>query len=262
MKKLLLFFSLIVLGVAVAAVPGSALAAAAISASEYKAGDSVTIEGSIAPGQDLFIAIAEQKVFAPKDTDGVHETKRLAKDGKKKGFNADTAIPPLYYMLTTAPDKFGKVTEKKFGGPSFFTQGGKRGLYKTNFFKLAGYGKLDNEAKSVLGPIKTKDQWNFYKWAHESSYGINTVVKERTNVGKVTIFARSVLADYNKSGNFWDKGTVISHDKQTGKFSATFKTFRHTPPDTKFDVYVNGDKAGSYNIAANGFWLNPSDWTI
>ena len=46
MKKLLLFFSLIVLGIAVAAVPGSALAAATISASEYKAGDSVTIADS------------------------------------------------------------------------------------------------------------------------------------------------------------------------------------------------------------------------
>ena len=113
MKKLLLFFSLIVLGIAVAVVPGSASAAVTLSASDYKAGDSVTIEGSIAPGQELFIAVAEQKMFAPKDTDGGHETKRLAKDGKKKGFNADTAIPPLYYMLSTAPDKFGKVTEKK-----------------------------------------------------------------------------------------------------------------------------------------------------
>ena len=256
MKKSLVFFSLIVLGIAVAAVPGSALAAATISASDYKAGESVTIEGSIAPGQELFIAVAEQKLFAPKDTDGVHETKRLAKDGKKKGFNADSAIPPLYYMLSTAPDTFGKVTEKKFGGPSFFTQGGKRGLYKTTYFKLAGFDKLDNQAKSVLGPIKTEDQWNFYKYAHESSFGINTVVKERTNVGKVTIFARSVLTDFNKSGNFWDKGTVITHDKQTGKFTATFKTFRHTPPDTKFDVYVNGEKAGNYNVVADGFWLS------
>ena len=109
-------------------------------------------------------------------------------------------------MLTNVPDKFGKVTEKKFGGPSFFTQGGKRGLYKTTFFKLAAYDKLDKEVKSVLGPIQTQEQWNLYKWAHQSSYGINTIVKERTNVGKVTIFARSVLADHNQSGNYWDKG--------------------------------------------------------
>ncbi len=256
MKKLLVFCSLMILGLAVAAAPGSALAAATLSGSDFKAGDSVTIEGSIAPGQDLFIAVAEQKEFAPQDTDGVNETKGFAKDSKKNGFNLDTAIPPLYYMLTSAPDKFGKVSEKKFGGPSFFTQGGKRGLYKTTFFKLAAYDKLDNEVKSVLGPLKTQEQWNLYKWAHESSYGINTIVKERTNVGKVTIFARSVLADYTKSDNFWDKGTVIALDKKTGKFSATFKTFRNTPPDTKFDVYVNGDKTGNYNVSANGFWLS------
>jgi uncharacterized membrane protein YfcA len=256
MKKLFVFCSLMILGIAMTAVPGSALAAATLSGSEYKAGDSVTIEGNIAPGQDLFIAISQQGTFAPKETEGVNETKRFAKDSKKKGFNLDTAIRPLYYMLTNAPDQFGKVTEKKFGGPSFFTQGGKRGLYKTKYFKLAAYDKLDNEVKSVLGPIKTQDQWSLYKYAHESSYGINTIVKERTNVGKVTIFARSVLADYDQSKNFWDKGTAISLDKKTGKFTATFKTFRHTPPDTKFDVYVNGSKAGDYKVAANGFWLS------
>ena len=115
MKKLL-FFSLIFLGIAVAAaVPGSAFAAATISAGDYKAGDTVTIEGTIAPGQDLFIAVAEQKMFAPKDTDGVHETKRLAKDGKNKEFNPDTAIPPLYYMLTTVPDRIAHERRMKDG---------------------------------------------------------------------------------------------------------------------------------------------------
>lgn len=256
MKKLFVFCSVMVLGIAAAAAPASSLAAATLSAGDYKAGASVTIEGSIAPGQDLFIAIAEQKEFAPQDTDGVNETKRFAKESQNKGFNLDTAIPPLYYMLTSAPDKFGKVSEKKFGGPSFFTQGGKRGLYKTTYFKLAPYDKLDSQVKAVLGPLKTQDQWSLFKWAHESSYGINTIVKERTNVGKVTIFARSVLTDYSKSGNYWDKGTVISLDKKTGKFTATFKTFRNTPPDTKFDVYVNGEKAGNYTVSAKGFWLS------
>ncbi len=255
-KKLPLLGLMLVALAAVLTVPTGTLAAATISAGDYKAGDTVTIEGTITPGQDLYIAIAEQKMFAPKDTDGVNETKTFKKDAKKKNFSLDAAIPPLYYMLTTTPDKFGKVTEKKFGGPSFFTQGGKRGLYSTTFFKLAGYDKLDDATKSVLGPIKTVDQWNFFKYAHESSFGIETVVKEKTKVGKVTIFARSVLADYNQSTNYWDKGTTISLDKKTGKFTASFKSFRHTPPDTKFDVYVNGEKAGDYNVSKNGFWLS------
>ncbi len=55
---------------------------AVISATEYKAGDTVTIEGTIDPGQDLFIAVSSQKTFAPKDTKGIHETKRLNKDAK------------------------------------------------------------------------------------------------------------------------------------------------------------------------------------
>ena len=229
---------------------------AAISSSEYNAGDVVTIEGTIDSGKDLFIAISSQKTFAPKDTKGVHETKRFKKDSKKKGFTKETSIPDLYYMLTTNPEKFGKITKKKFGGPSFFTQKGKRGLYETTMFKLLKFDALDAEAKASLATIKTEQEWNFYKYAHESSYGINTVVKESTNVGKVTIFARSVLGNYNTSKNYWDKGTSISLDKTTGKFKASFKSFRHTPPDSKFDVYVNGNKSGSYNVKANGFWLN------
>ena len=230
--------------------------AATISATEYKAGDMVTIEGTINPGQDLFIAISSQKTFAPKDTKGVHEVKTFKKDAKKIGFTEDTSIPALYYMLTTNPEKFGEITKKKFGGPSFFTQKGKRGLYETTWFKLSTFDALDAEAKASLATIKTEQEWNFYKYAHESSYGINTIVKESTNVGKVTIFARSVLGDYTTSKNYWDKGTSIALDKTTGKFKATFKSFRHTPPDTKFDVYVNGEKTGSYNVNANGFWLN------
>ena len=229
--------------------------AATISATDYKAGDTVTIEGTIDPGQDLFIAVSSQKTFAPKDTKGVHETKRLNEDAKEKGFAKETSIPDLYYMLTSNPEKFGKITKKKFGGPSFFTQKGKRGLYETTMFKLSKFDAIDPVAKSSLATIKTEQEWNFFKYAHESSYGINTIVKERTNVGKVTIFARSVLGDYNTSKNYWDKGTSIALDKTTGKFKASFKSFRHTPPDSKFDVYINGEKTGSYNVKAHGFWL-------
>jgi len=236
--------------------PGVCSTDATISATDYKAGDTVTIEGTIDPGQDLFIAVSSKKTFAPKDTKGVHETKTFKKDSKKIGFTEDTSIPPLYYMLTTNPEKFGKITKKKFGGPSFFTQKGKRGLYETTMFTLSNFDALDAEAKASLATIKTEQEWNFYKYAHESSYGINTIVKESTNVGKVTIFARSVLGDYNTSKNYWDKGTSIALDKTTGKFKASFKSFRHTPPDTKFDVYINGEKAGSYNVKAKGFWLN------
>jgi len=257
MKKSLLFTVLLSI-VLILATAGAGICgpSATISSSEYKAGDTVTIEGAIEPGQDLYIAISSQKTFAPKDTKGVHEIKRFKKDEKKKGFTKDSSIPALYYMLTTKPEYFGKVGKKKFGGPSFFTQKGKRGLYETTMFKLAKFDTLNEQAKTSLATIKTSEDWNFFKYAHQSNYGINTIVKERTNVGKVTIFARSVLGDYNTTKNYWDKGTSIDLDKTTGKFKASFKSFRHTPPDTKFDVYVNGEKSSSYNVKKNGFWLS------
>lgn len=243
--NVLVFLTVLFLGV-----PSNTLAAASISTSEVKAGYPITIEGTIEPGQDLYIAVASQTTFAPKDTEGVHEIKRLKKEAKKWGFKENTQIPFLYYILTNDPEKFGKKADKRFGGPSFL-----KGIYKTTMFKLFPFDKLGTQAKSMLGPIKTQDQWNFFKFAHQSVYGINTITKERTQKGKVVIFARSVLSDYAKSGDYWDKGTSIELDKKTGKFKATFKTYRDTPPDSKFNVYVNGSEIGTYTVLGNGFWL-------
>lgn len=255
MKKfyfpLILFF--LIFGLAM---PGLCASSATVSASEYKAGDSVTIEGTIDPGKDLYLVVSQKEMFAPQDTDGTHEKKRLAKDAEKGNFSLDTQIPPLYYVLTTNPDAFGAQGKKKFGGPSVLLGKG-QGLYSTTMFYLKKkFSDVDPEAASMLGPIKTENQWNFLRYANESSYGINTIVKEGNNVGKVTIFSRTVISDYAKSGNYWDKGTSINLDKATGKFTATFKTYRHTPPNTQFEVYVNGADSGSFTVMKKGFWLS------
>ena len=239
---------------------GQGFCEAKISASTYKAGDTVTIEGTIAPDQELYIAIAQQKMFKGNITEfagqksvGNYEKKKLPKKGKKAGFTMDTEIPPLYYMLTTNRDAFGKDSKKKFGGPSFLKGMLGGGLYNTTMFKLKK--SIDEVgAKDMLGPIKTAEQWKMFKWAHEKKYGINTIVKEGNKKGKVVIFSRSVIGDAS-SGNYWDKGTSIKLDKKTGKFTASFKSFRHTAPNTAFDVYINGTKSGSYTIEKNGFWL-------
>jgi uncharacterized membrane protein YfcA len=255
MKKfyfpLILFF--LIFGLAM---PGLCASSATVSASEYKAGDSVTIEGTIDPGKDLYLVVSQKEMFAPQDTDGTHEKKRLAKDAEKGNFSLDAQIPPLYYVLTTNPDAFGAKGKKKFGGPSVLLGKG-QGLYSTTMFYLKKkFSDVDPEAASMLGPIKTENQWNFLRYANESSYGINTIVKEGNNVGKVTIFSRTVISDYAKSGNYWDKGTSINLDKATGKFTATFKTYRHTPPNTQFEVYVNGADSGSFTVMKKGFWLS------
>jgi len=231
----------------------SSFAENTISASEYKAGDTVTIKGAIQPGEELYIAIAQKDEFASKDTTGINEVKKLKKNAKKAGFTMNTPIPPLFYMLTSNRAAFGEDAKKKFGGPSFlFKKGG--GLYTTSMFKLKkDFAQVDDIAKGMLGPIKTAEQWNMLKWGHENKYGINTVVKEGNKKGKVVIFARSVIGE---TDNYWDKGTTVKLDKATGEFTASFASFRHTAPGTEFDVYVNGDKSGSYAILKNGFWLN------
>jgi hypothetical protein len=84
-KKVSFVLTLLIVGIALmAAVPNSALAAAKISATEYKVGDTVTIEGSIEPGKDLYVTVVSHTTFAPKDTDGVHEVARLKKEAQKK----------------------------------------------------------------------------------------------------------------------------------------------------------------------------------
>ncbi|GEM_PF-92014 len=231
-----------------------------ISADKYKAGDVVSFEGTIEPGQDLYITLAQHDMFKGKLSEfagqksvGNYEKKKLPKKGKKAGFTMDTEIPPLFYVLTTNREAFGKDSKKKFGGPSFLKGMLGGGLYNTTMFKLnKSFDKV--AAKEMLGPIKTAEQWNMFRFAHENKYGINTIVKEGNKKGKVVIFARSVIGDAS-SGNYWDKGTAIKLDKKTGKFTASFKSFRDTAPNTKFDVYVNGKMSGSYTIEKNGFWL-------
>ena len=131
MKKCLIPVVLVSFGFAfLFASAGVCSTTAAISAPQYKAGDTVTIEGTIDPGKDLYIAVSSQNTFAPEDTKGVHETKHLNAAAKKNGFTRETSIPDLYYMLTSNPEEFGTITKKKYGGPSFFTEKGKRGLYE------------------------------------------------------------------------------------------------------------------------------------
>ena len=224
---------------------------AQLDSTNLDVGDRVTVSGSIEPGQDLYVSIASQNMFAPQDAKGVNEVKSFKRAVEDHPFNMDTTVPHLFYILTNNPQEFGSISKKRFGGPSFAN-----GIYSTTMFNLMDWSKLSSDAKSVLGPITSQPEWDFFRFNHENSYGINTVTKERTQIGKVTIFARSVLTDYEKSGNYWDEGTVVELDKETGDFTASFNSFRHSPPDTKFDVYVNGKEIGSYTLAGKGFWLD------
>jgi len=127
-------------------------------------------------------------------------------------------------------------------------------------FELKKWEDISDLNKLSTGPIKTEEQWNFIRYAHEEPFGIDTIVKEKTCKGKVVIFSRSVIADYESQPVYWNEETSVSLDKNTGNFSATFKTFKHSPPDAKFKVYVNGENIGSYVATKpGGIWL-PLGW--
>lgn len=253
MKKSLTVFMIMLMALLFST--AGSFAADSISASSYKAGDVVEITGKIVPGKDLYITVAQQEMFAPGDTDGVHELKKFKSKSKSEDFDMDTEIPPLYYVLTNFPEKFGKTDKKKFGGPSVLLGKG-NGIYSTTMFYLKkDFNDIDADAKTMLGPIKSAQQWNFLRYANETKFGINTIVKEGNRRGKVVIFSRSVIGD-KSSGNYWDKNTSVKLDKSTGEYTASFKTYRHTPPETKFDVYVNGAKIGDYKLEKKGYWLS------
>jgi uncharacterized membrane protein YfcA len=251
LKCAMLFIGVLLLFLLLSPAPSQAQITASVSPKSVPAGDSVTISGTIAPGEDLFITLASQRTFVPKEAIGPKEKKRYAKEAKKRGFTTDVKMPYLAYVITNNPDAFGKVKEKRYGGAFFW-----KGLYKTKMFFLAKWDKVSALAeKGYLGPIDTKGAWNLFKFNHENKFGLNTVGKEATYKGKMPIFARSVITDYSKVSYYWNKGTKICLDKDTGKFSATFKTFRHTHPDTPFDVYVNSNKVDTYTVGKKGFWL-------
>ena len=74
MKKVVSYFIMVAMVLLFAA--SGSYADSSISASAFKAGDVVKIKGKIEPGQDLYLAIAQQDMFASKDTDRAFETKR------------------------------------------------------------------------------------------------------------------------------------------------------------------------------------------
>ncbi len=248
-----------VLGICTSLAAGLPLARAEVNIiTNGLAGDTVTIAGQIEPGQELYLALARQDLFKPADVTMPHERERFAEETKKQGFEQDTTIPSMFYVLTTNPGAYGeKRYDTRYGGPDVLLGKGRtRGLYSTTSYLLKkDIREIDARARAGLGPIQSAEQWNLFKWAHESPYGIDTIVKEGSKVGKIVIFSRSVLQD-ESSGNYWDKGTRINLDKESGRFTATMKTFRHMPPDSTFALYVNGTKSGSFTMKGNGFWLS------
>ncbi len=222
-----------------------------LSAKKITAGTSIGVEGSIDPGQELFVVICTDKLFSAKDAPGPKEKMRLMNGKKGKNVFGDTAIPPSYYVVTSNPDALATAkvspkgqTEGIFSFPPF--------KYNVKVNKIKKWDAIDAGVKSMLGPINSDNQWKMLTFAHEKKFGMNTIVKEKPSTGGN---ARMIMSDYKAQPEQWNEGVSVSLDKATGKYSVTMSPYKNLYPDTVMAVYVNGKKLDTFSIEKSGFFF-------
>lgn len=254
MKRVSLFFLLLLAGIAFV-VSGASAMDATLAATSVTAGDSIRIEGRIAAGQDLFVVVGSVNMFDASQAPGSKERKRLA-DGKD-GKNAfgQTAIPPIYYVISNVPDLLAT--------PSDSWKGQTKGIfafppfkYRVRVNKIKKWADIDPDVQKMLGPIDTQAQWQFLTFTHENKFGINTISKETpVNAGN----CRMILSGYSEHPDAWNKDVTLSLDKQTGEFSVSMKPYKNMAPDTLMAAYVNGEKIGTFTIKKSGFFFKTAN---
>lgn len=217
-----------------------------LSAKEIIAGSPITINGTINTNEELYVVVSSIAFFKATGSQGNKEGKKLEEQF------GETAIPPMYYVITSAPNTLATpkiATKGQTNGPFAFAPF----KYQVRVNKINPWGNLPNNIKEkLLGPITSKAQWDFLTYSHENKFGINTITKETQSGGGN---ARMVLTDYQNQPEPWNKNVSLSLDKSSGKFSVTFSPYKNIPPDTKLDVYVNGVKAGHFSIKPSGYYF-------
>ena len=208
-----------------------------------KAGGKIEIKGMVDAGQELYLVVCSEKMFKASDSPGSKERSTL-----KKKFG-DTAIPPVYYILTSAPTNLATpqvVSKGQTSGPFAFPPF----KWQMEVNKVNDWADIPDDVKKMLGPVEDENQWKFLAFTHQVKFGINTVSKERPIGGGN---ARMVMFD--DSSKDWNKGVSISLNKETGEFSAAFNLGKRISPDTPMSVYVNGNKAETVTVKARGFYF-------
>ncbi|MFW5908625.1 MAG: hypothetical protein ACOCR8_03200, partial [Desulfosalsimonas sp.] len=66
---------------------------AQLDSENYLTGDTVTVSGTIEPGEDLYVAIASEREFAIEEARGVNEVSRLKSIAEENPFGPDTYVP-------------------------------------------------------------------------------------------------------------------------------------------------------------------------
>ncbi len=250
MKRILLLFAIALAGLVFAGTSAMAVEGK-LSATKVKAGSAIGVEGSIDPGQELFVVVCSDKLFSAKDAPGPKEKERLMQGKKGKNIFGDTAIPPSYYVVTSKPEALAmpKVSPKGqatgiFAFPPF--------KYMVEVNKIKAWGDIDPAAKAILGPITTEEQWKMLVYSHEKKFGMNTIVKEKPPTGGN---ARMVMSDYGTDAKQWNEGVSVALDKATGKYSISMSPYKNLAPDTVMAVYVNGHKIDTFSIEKSGFFF-------
>ena len=250
MKRILLLFAIALAGLVFASTSAMAVDGK-LSATKVTAGSAIGVEGSIDPGQELFVVVCSDKLFSAKDAPGPKEKERLMQGKKGKNIFGDTAIPPSYYVVTSNPDALAK--------PKVSPKGQATGIfafppfkYMVEVNKIKAWGDIDPAAKAILGPITTEEQWKMLVYSHEKKFGMNTIVKEKPPTGGN---ARMVMSDYGTDAKQWNEGVSVALDKATGKYSISMSPYKNLAPDTVMAVYVNGQKIDTFSIEKSGFFF-------
>lgn len=219
------------------------------------AGGTISVEGKIAPGKDLYVVVSTEKMFRSGNALGPKERKRLLNGKNGKNAFGDTAIPPNYYVVTNVPDSLATPkevwkgqTDGIFAFPPF--------KYKVKVNKIKKWADITPNIKGLLGPIKSAAQWKFLTYTHEKKFGINTVSKEKPLGGGN---ARMIMAGYSQQPEAWNKGVSLTLDKATGKFSVSMAPYKNLAPDTRMAVYVNGQKVDTFKIKKSGFFFKTAN---
>jgi len=225
---------------------------AQIASQKVIAGTPVTVTGSIAAGEDLYVVIQNEDTFSPAEAPGPKEKSRLTNGKNGKNAFGDTAIPASYYILTNNPDTLAvKKSASKgqtsgiFAFPPF--------KYQVNINKIKTWNVITPSVQKMLGVVDTEEQWKFLMFTHENKFGINTVSKESPLGGGN---ARMILTDFDKQQEAWNEGVTLKLDKSSGDFSVSMTPYKHLAPDTLMAVYVNGEKIDTFQIEKSGFYFN------
>jgi len=228
---------------------------AKLSTDTLKAGDTITVEGSIEPGKELFVVIATEKLFKPEEALGAKELIQL-RDGKNdKNAFGDTAIPPNYYVVTSTPEVLAtpkSAAKGQTSGPFAFPPF----KYQVPVNKLKAWGDIPVDVQSQLGPIKDEMQWKFMVFTHEDNFGINTISKEKPIGGGNS---RAVMTGYDAQQEAWNEGVTLDLNKETGAYKVSMAPYKHIAPDTGMKVWVNGEEAGTFAIEKSGFFFRTAN---